>query len=284
MKLHSVRLRVRPLTPVIFLLVYVFSGGQALFPSLIALGLHESAHLWAAFALHVRIHEIEVMPFGAAIRLYDLWEIAAGKMIVISLAGPISNILLAALCSLFLYGFPRYAAPLAPFIRSSLLIGCMNLLPALPLDGGRALVAAISRRKSSSTAVKTGILLGRIAAAAFLVLFLYSFVRTRKLSLMPLLFSVYFLVCCEKEKRQAEGASMRALLLNEEPAETRPARIITAYGSETLLNVAKRLLPGERTLICVLDAHGGILGWISQNRFAALLSENAQRPLSETLA
>ena len=284
MKLHSVRLRVRPLTPLVFLLIYVLSGGQALFPSLLALGFHESAHLFAAFALHVRINEIEVMPFGAAIRMYDLWEIAAGKMIVISLAGPFSNILLAALSSLFLYVFPRYALILAPFIQTNLLIGCMNLLPALPLDGGRALVAFLSRKKSSLNAVKAGILLGRIAACAFLILFIFSFLKTRKISLMPLLLFVYFLFSCEKEKRQAEGASMRALLLSEDLSGTEPARIITAYGSETLLSVAKRLFPGERNLICVLDARGAVQGWVSQSRFTASLSENARSLLSETLA
>ena len=101
------RLRVHPLTPLMLALIYVLSGGQALIPSLIALGAHESAHLLLALRLHARVDEIELMPFGAAIRLYELWETSPGALVAIALAGPGMNLAAASLLALGLCACAR---------------------------------------------------------------------------------------------------------------------------------------------------------------------------------
>ena len=100
MTVRGMRLRVHPLTPLMLALIYVLSGGQALIPSLIALGAHESAHLLLALRLHARVDEIELMPFGAAIRLYELWETSPGALVAIALAGPGMNLAAASLLAL----------------------------------------------------------------------------------------------------------------------------------------------------------------------------------------
>lgn len=169
MTVRGMRLRVHPLTPLMLALIYVLSGGQALIPSLIALGAHESAHLLLALRLHARVDEIELMPFGAAIRLYELWETSPGALVAIALAGPGMNLAAASLLALGLYAFPAEALALIPLIRMNLAIGAVNLLPALPLDGGRALCALMALRMDRHRAVRIGVILGRVLAAGILL-------------------------------------------------------------------------------------------------------------------
>ncbi|MBQ9856115.1 MAG: hypothetical protein IJO53_07955, partial [Clostridia bacterium] len=80
MTLFGIRVRIRLLSPIFFLLMIAFSGASAVFPPLTALAVHEFSHLICAVCLKTHIDEIELMPFGAAIRLYALWEIAPARL------------------------------------------------------------------------------------------------------------------------------------------------------------------------------------------------------------
>ena len=110
------RVKVHILSPIVFVLLMVFSGPGSLFPPLIALSIHESAHLISAVLLKARIDEIELMPFGAAVRLYELWEISPYKLMIIALSGPFSNLLTASLLSLVMFFFPYLAPYTASFL------------------------------------------------------------------------------------------------------------------------------------------------------------------------
>lgn len=276
MTLGGIRLRVHPLMPLVLALMYMLSGGQALIPSLIALGLHESAHLLVALKVQARIDEIELMPFGAAIRLYELWEISSARLLLISLAGPLMNFVSAAAFSLFVYVFPGLIGLLTPVIRMSLALALINLVPALPLDGGRAFCALLSARLPRAKCVRIGVRNGKILA---LVLFVGAgayLATARKLHLGLILAAIYIFASGEREKQQAEGASLRMFLLSTVPLATPAfAKWILVRASDTLLSASRLMESGSPYLFCVVDTNGKFLQAVTQAELNRRVKENA---------
>ncbi len=284
MKLSGFRIRINPLSPLILCLAIVFSDASSLYSALIALGIHEGAHLISAIFLKARVDEIEIMPFGAAIRLYELWETSPGKLILIALSGPAANILLAAIIALIYHYAPNIPYGFLSIVNASLAIGFINLIPALPLDGGRAACAILAMKMPGSFAVKSGIWAGRVLAAIILILSIITLLDTRRIPLLPVLSSIYIIASGEQEKRQSEGASLRALLINERPfIQPENTEWITVHETASVFEAAKAIHSGRRYLFSIEDTDGNILGVVSLEKLRRAVIQNPEAPVSSLL-
>jgi Zn-dependent protease len=104
--------------------------------------LHELAHALVARRSGIPILGIDLHFFGGAAKIAQMPG-SPRLEILISLAGPFASFVLAALSyavSLIAGGF------FTTFAVINLVLGTFNLLPALPMDGGRVLRAALSYR------------------------------------------------------------------------------------------------------------------------------------------
>ena len=115
----------------------------ALFASVLA---HELAHSFVALAKGLRVRSITLFIFGGATNLAADTE-RPGDEFQVSVAGPLMSLLIGGL-ALFAWRSiapvtPVEARPLDALIRylalMNLGVGLFNLLPGLPLDGGRVL-------------------------------------------------------------------------------------------------------------------------------------------------
>lgn len=111
--------------------------------------IHELAHAVAAKLYGWPTHKIVLNLWGGHTE-FDFSKATPGKALVVAFAGPIANFVLAGLGWLVKLGLPE-AATAGPvsigtaiailltniFIWANLLIGVFNVLPGLPLDGGR---------------------------------------------------------------------------------------------------------------------------------------------------
>ena len=125
--------------------------------------LHEYGHALMARHFGIRTQGITLFPIGGVAALarepsspaQELW---------IAVAGPAVNFVLAGLLFLGLLasgGMPSGllsvtsdASALGWLLRVNLLLGTFNLLPALPMDGGRILRAALALRMSNLAATR----------------------------------------------------------------------------------------------------------------------------------
>lgn len=99
--------------------------------------IHELGHVAAARFLGVKVLSVQMLPFGGVAVMEDTGHLTAGREILISLAGPLQNMVLIGL-SLSFHAVGLWDGPfLSYFINSNLLIALFNLLPILPLDGGK---------------------------------------------------------------------------------------------------------------------------------------------------
>ncbi len=90
---------------------------------------HEMGHLAAMFMAEVRIHGIRITVAGPVIEYGG--ALTRRQEIGILAAGPVAGLLFAALCFITDIPFLCYTGAVA------LLAGMFNLLPVMPMDGGR---------------------------------------------------------------------------------------------------------------------------------------------------
>lgn len=164
---RGVELRVHPLLTLVLAAACVLGRLDELVQALFALLLHECAHALAAWAFGGRIRAMEILPFGAALRMdkavLSEWGVAA--------AGPIMSFVVAGVTAIFCTLSPYTNARLKGFLAFNLTLAVINLLPALPLDGGRVVKSLIQPRAGLSFAVKMTGWAGVAAGSAMLLIF-----------------------------------------------------------------------------------------------------------------
>ncbi|MCG5053863.1 MAG: site-2 protease family protein [Myxococcales bacterium] len=145
--------------------VALWSGGlQAIPLVLVAFAsvlLHELGHALVARRLGVRIKEIELHFFGGAAKMLDAPRHPRHE-IAIAAAGPAVSFALAGVS--YLASLPLGSGALGWVALINLGIGVFNLLPALPMDGGRILRAALSLRMGHLPATELAVKVARVFA------------------------------------------------------------------------------------------------------------------------
>ena len=258
------------------LFLTVTEGPMRVGLGLLALLLHELGHLLTARGLGYRVRSLELWPFGAALTV----DGGAGSLPV-SLAGPLCGLTAAAMSLMMLRLLPQTAAVMEPFFLLNLTLSAVNLLPAEPLDGGRALAALLARtlgmRRARRFTAWTGLCLG----GGLLGLGVYgAFLGVG--SEGALLFAGFLLFSGLRtllgEDRALEGLlDNRASLQAGRPVEVREAAL---YADRTAEEALRSLRRGRYTLIRVVGKGDRLLGTLDEG---ALLEGLMKRGEAATL-
>ncbi len=135
--------------------------------------LHEWAHAWAIGRLGGRIDGFFGRGQGLSLSVYGLSY--RGELLA-ALAGPAASLLLGLL--LGLWAFWANSRELAYFAFVNLALGGMNLLPIVPLDGGRVLRAVLLLHLSPHRARRIGAIVGYSVLFPLLALAFWQFLSS----------------------------------------------------------------------------------------------------------
>jgi len=140
--------------------------------------LHELGHALVARGSGIPAKGIILLPIGGITILDEAHAIpdpinAWKRDIRIAVAGPLVNLFIAGLSALVLFaaipGFSLTVRPLLDprallrsIVWANLYLGLFNLLPAYPMDGGRALRAVFSRRVDMVRATQRAVRIGHV--------------------------------------------------------------------------------------------------------------------------
>jgi Zn-dependent protease/predicted transcriptional regulator len=136
--------------------------------------LHEFGHAMAAQQYGIQTRDIILFPIGGVARLEKLPEEPRQELWV-AIAGPLVNIVLFLILSLYLFvsgyemqaldEFGIRAATILPYLASAnLILAIFNLIPAFPMDGGRILRAFLSIRLPRAKATQVAGTIGQFLA------------------------------------------------------------------------------------------------------------------------
>lgn len=150
----------------VFLWLGGIAGVQAVLLVAGSVLLHELGHSLVARRLGVPVSSIELNFFGGAARMTDLPR-TANHEIAIAAAGPAVSLVLAG-AGLGL-GVAFGSELLLWLGGTNALIAGFNLIPALPMDGGRILRALLTRRMDYARATDVAVGVSRVAAIGFAI-------------------------------------------------------------------------------------------------------------------
>jgi Zn-dependent protease len=137
--------------------------------------LHELGHALAARGFGIGTEDITLYPIGGVARLRRMPR-APGAELLITLAGPAVNVLIAGVlaAALAVGGWldpgsaeSMVGAFVAQLMWINVVLAAFNMLPAFPMDGGRVLRALLSGPLGRLRATQIAAGVGRVLAVAF---------------------------------------------------------------------------------------------------------------------
>ncbi len=150
--------------------------------------LHELGHALTARRFGIRTKDITLSPIGG-VAMLDRMPEKPFQEIIVALAGPAVNMVIAGLLLLYFHFFPvgnilyliypenfyPSREVLLPFLLvMNVTLAVFNLLPAFPMDGGRVFRGLLSLKWSRLRATRIASVAGKIFASAFTIFGIYN--------------------------------------------------------------------------------------------------------------
>lgn len=247
---------------------------------------HELAHVLVAKSHGLQVAEIELLPFGGVARIDELLQLNPPVEAWVAVAGPLSNLVLVGLGFFVQSYFPQPDYWFLFFIQANLAMVAINLLPALPLDGGRILrsylVGRFGYRKATERAVFGAIVIAcALLSLGFVGVYFYGSMGAS--SLIVIAFFLY--IVAQKEKKSAAYVFMR--YLTRKKLELRLQRVMVAKElvatvETSLGEVLHQFTPPHYHIIWVVNLDGEIIGIVTEMELInGLLETGIHGKLSE---
>ena len=179
---------------------------------------------------------------------------------------------------------PRVFA--AAFVKCGFTLLCVNLLPALPLDGGRMLQAALSRWLPPQRTARalTGAAYG---TGGLLCLLSLAFALQGQIALSPAFAGLYLMYAASLENRRLVSGYMSSLIARRqrlEHHEILPVEAVAAAGDMPAGRLLNGLSPGKYHLILILSRDGMRReGVIDEQALCDAVLSSADAPLKSAL-
>src|ERR671912_759616 len=263
---------------------------------------HEFGHIFAARRYGIRTPEVTLWPIGGVASLERIPD-KPSEELVVALAGPAVNVVIAAVLIAVMGATPDSAAmtamenPRAGLIprlaASNIFLVVFNLIPAFPMDGGRVLRALLAMRRGRAEATRIAARIGQ--GAAFLFALAGLFVNPM---LIVIGLFVYLAATAEAQhvafRDGTQGLSVRDAMMTS--VETLPPGATLGDAVDLLLRTAQKEFPildgagrpleaGLATLnqakapaLFVLDEAGRLIGLITPENVGEMMLVRSVRP------
>lgn len=238
--------------PYIFFLLYIGYKGNLLLCFCVVF-IHELTHYMVARKLGFKGFDIEIFPLGFSLNLEGLEEATTKEDLIISMSGPLLNILLSIVFYLLYFKFHNYY--LYSLYLSNLIIGIFNFIPAFPLDGGRILRDILCfktfYREANKITMNISIIIG------ILLMFLYIFLFMKEINNFSLgIASLFIIISSLKEKERIAYIIMTHIVKKKYKFIKKgyiENKDVSIYYKVNLLQVLSLIDKSKYTVFTVLD-------------------------------
>jgi len=225
--------------------------------------LHELGHALVARRYGIHTLSITLYPIGGVAALEEMPR--PRQELWIALAGPLVNVVIAALLWVYLR-LTHPAAPVSLFIEpghsyaanlmtANILLAAFNMLPAFPMDGGRVLRAIIARFTDETTATTVAARIGQFMAVIFA---LFGLATGQFITLLIAIF-IWF-----GAGQEAAFFQTRALLIGHRVREAMLREFHTLPVGSTLREAANLLLASSQQDFPIVNG-ADIVGVLSRS-------------------
>ncbi|MGN0995799.1 MAG: hypothetical protein ACI4PG_02730, partial [Candidatus Ventricola sp.] len=240
------RIRIQPLLIVYALIIAACASWQVLLGTFAALAIHEAGHCLAGKLAGETLRSVELTPFGGVIT-YGGSPRKGWPGFAVAAAGPLSNylaMLLAPSASCVL-GTELTRA----FVQANLAMLCINLLPALPLDGGRMVFSIGYYLLPVSALITVLTRLGIAAGALMLGMAGYGLYMLGQLNGSLVIVGVYLMLCAARSRHVMLAENLYAVV-QERCGRQDEVRRVHLFRVPAQTPLYALLDPMERTTAC----------------------------------
>ena len=250
---------------------FIYYGYFGLLSSyLLCLLIHETAHSLMAKRLGYRLNKIKLMPHGVSLSGSNVY-FSYKHEVYIALAGPFVNFVLMVFTMAMWWLVPASYIYTLDFYVANLVIGCVNLLPIYPLDGGRVLLAFLSQKFNRIKALNIIKILGIILSSFIILLFVVS--TFFKPNFTILFFGLFLFVTSITDTKNIQYTKVNNL-------EYKIARVgkgitiknVAVTPEVTLYKLFSQITPFTITNFVVVDDYLKLVGQITEKQLNSLVA------------
>lgn len=259
----------------ILLIIFSFSGmlvkAIGVFASVLW---HEAAHAMAARLVGYTVREVELLPFGGVARIDRLSEADSQNDLFVALVGPLASFVMAAVIAILSHYLHNWDWQF--FLQTNLMLGWFNLIPALPLDGGRILRAWLAQLCGYRKATTVAVLISWLISGGFIVVAVLQFIYQSDINLTLLCAAGFIIFASRRESAAAGFRAMR--ILSQKKAElmrrgVMPASHFTAVEDCLVRDVIPLFQSEQYHLILIVDKEFRLRGTVTETDVWELLPD-----------
>lgn len=286
-KIGRLPVSVHPLLPFLWLAAGLTGSHWALLTGFLAFLLHESGHALMARCTGQKLTGLEITPFGAVMEMDGLDSQPMLPAFLTAAGGPLFSLLGCFLASrLFESGLVAFAFA-QRFARFSFLLFLINLLPVLPLDGGR-MISPLLGRFFSAAAVRRLLTAAGVFAGGLLALVSFVFACRGQIVPLPCFAGLYLIYAAVREYRRGAARYITSLIARRQKLEhgqILSVEEVAASVQTPLRQVLAGISPGKYHFIHILSADGmTVMDTLPENRFCDALLQNPSGLLGDCLS
>ncbi|ABW19297.1 M50 family metallopeptidase [Alkaliphilus oremlandii] len=256
---------------IIFILIFsmIFNYFYKLLILIAVVFLHELSHCFMCIYYGIQVKEIKLFVFGGVAKFLGDIEGNSKQEIAIALAGPLLNFILILISFAVLrLGNKPWQENMEFFITVNLSIGLFNLMPMLPLDGGRVFRGLLAPYLGIKKATYMVIRLGYILCILLFSIGIYlTFVYNIEYAFLSAL-AVYIGLSNAKEKSRVNLIFAKNLVLNKKSLfyeGTMEAKNIIAMEFIEIRKILEEFTLEKYYIITIVDTKGKVIGSISES-------------------
>jgi stage IV sporulation protein FB len=237
--------------------------------------LHEMGHMVAAKSFGWRVKEVQLLPFGGVVVVEELGAVPAYEDLIVALSGPLQHVWMIGFACIMKLVNPASAEWWNYFIEANLMIGLFNLIPVLPLDGGRVLQSLFGYMMPYHRSLLYTTILSLVLSMLVIVMCVFQFI-TGLLPLNLLIMGIFLLVSNWFAYKQLPFHFLRFLISRSERVSRllmrgTLAQPIVVTGQRSISDILRLFMREKYHLIYVVNEKGRIQAVIPEqqliNRF-----------------
>ncbi|WP_306984165.1 M50 family metallopeptidase [Alkalicoccobacillus murimartini] len=238
--------------------------------------IHELGHASVAVHYGWKIRKIELLPFGGVAEIEDSGNKPIKQEVLLVLAGPLQHVWMIGASYLFAGTAIWSQSNHELFLWHNLVILCFNLLPVLPLDGGRLVQLWFMERLAYKKAHKSSIFSSVIALCLICIATLF---LPFHLNLYVVLF--FLVINNYLEWKQRHYRFMRFLTEREAlPTIHSPETELTVSPSLIVRDAVNLLRRGHSHLFTMQPGHGQVT---EKDVLQALFNRKLTEPIKDLI-
>ncbi|OAB46659.1 M50 family metallopeptidase [Paenibacillus glacialis] len=283
--IRGVTLSLHPLFVIVMLMSILTGSFIELITLFVIVLIHEMGHMSAAVVMGIKVRSVQLLPFGGVVSIEDHGKLTAWKEIIIALAGPLQNGIMMVIGMTFMAVGWGNIEFISYIVHGNMVIAVFNLLPILPLDGGKILQSLASRYYPYHFTLLWS---SRVSIVTSMVVILFSLLPLIKgegiIQLNILMIGIFLFYSNLIDYRNLPYRFMRFLMNRDSihikySAKGTNAHPIIVDAAKHLENILRLFKREKYHLIYIMDKNGKIIVVLPEQRLiSAYFSQGRRLP------